>query len=69
MIVRADDGAVSLLVDEIGDVIHVSGTDYEPVPETMDASLKQLVEGVYKLDHRLLLVLDTDHTLHLQSAH
>ncbi|HEU0121240.1 MAG TPA: chemotaxis protein CheW [Bryobacteraceae bacterium] len=68
MIVRADDGAVSLLVDEIGDVIHVAAESYEPVPETMTGTLRQLVEGVYKLDGRLLLVLDTDRTLQLQPA-
>ena len=69
MIVRAEDGAVSLLVDEIGDVIHVSAASYEPVPETMAGNLKQLVAGVYKLDGRLLLVLDTERTLQLQQAH
>lgn len=69
MIVRSEDGAVSLLVDEIGDVIHVAADAYEPVPETMDRNLKQLVDGVYKLDRRLLLVLDTEHTLQLQPAH
>ena len=66
MIVRAEDGAVSLLVDEIGDVIDVVAESYEPVPETMAPHLKQLVEGVYKLDGRLLLVLDTERTLQLQ---
>ncbi|MBL8242382.1 MAG: chemotaxis protein CheW [Bryobacterales bacterium] len=66
MIVRAEDGAVSLLVDEIGDVIDVVSESYEPVPETMAPHLKQLVEGVYKLDGRLLLVLDTERTLQLQ---
>lgn len=65
IIVRADDGAVSLLVDEIGDVIHVAAASYEPVPETMAPNLKQLVEGVYKLEGRLLLVLDTERTLQL----
>lgn len=69
MIVRAEDGAVSLLVDEIGDVIHVSASAYEPVPETMAGNLKQLVAGVYKLDGRLLLVLDTERTLQLQHTH
>ena len=68
IIVRAEDGAVSLLVDEIGDVIHVAAESYEPVPETMAPNLKQLVEGVYKLDGRLLLVLDTERTLQLQPA-
>jgi purine-binding chemotaxis protein CheW len=69
MIVRAEDGAVSLLVDEIGDVIHVSAAAYEHVPETMASNLKQLVAGVYKLDGRLLLVLDTERTLQLQHSH
>lgn len=69
MIVRAEDGAVSLLVDEIGDVIHVSAAAFEPVPETMAGNLKQLVAGVYKLDGRLLLVLDTERTLQLQHTH
>jgi purine-binding chemotaxis protein CheW len=68
MIVRAEDGAVSLLVDEIGDVIHVAAESYEPVPETMTPNLKQVVEGVYKLEGRLLLVLDTERTLQLNPA-
>ena len=65
VIVRTEDGAVSLLVDEIGDVIHVDADAYEPVPETMPSSLKQVLEGVYKLDGRLLLALDTERTLQL----
>ena len=68
MIVRSEDGAVSLLVDEIGDVIHVSADTHEPVPETLSGQWKELVEGVYKLDGRLLLVLDTEKTLQLQHA-
>jgi purine-binding chemotaxis protein CheW len=56
-------------VDEIGDVIHVSAAAFEPVPETMAGNLKQLVAGVYKLDGRLLLVLDTERTLQLQHTH
>jgi purine-binding chemotaxis protein CheW len=68
MIVRAEDGAVSLLVDEIGDVIEVSAADYESVPETIGTNLRDLVAGVYKLEGRLLLVLDTERTLQLQHA-
>src|SRR5258708_10375057 len=65
IVVRADDGAVSLLVDEIGDVIEVSQDRFESVPETIGGNLKHLLEGVYKLDGRLLLVLDTDRTLNV----
>jgi purine-binding chemotaxis protein CheW len=58
VVVRTDDGPVSLLVDEIGDVLEVEEEGFEHAPETMRQS-RELVRGVYKLPERLLLVLDT----------
>lgn len=66
MVIRSEDGAVSLLVDEIGDVIEVSESSYEPPPVNMPAGQRGLVNGVYKLDGRLLLALDTDRVLRIQ---
>lgn len=63
VVVRKEDGAVSLLVDEIGDVIEVRGEDFEPPPETIDPKARETLAGVYKLDGRLLLVLSTDRAL------
>lgn len=60
MVIRGDDGAVSLLVDEIGDVLDVDESSFEPVPENVSAGIRDLTTGVYKLRERLLLVLDTD---------
>ena len=60
VVIRSDDGAVSLLVDEIGDVIEVDQHNFEPVPETVVGFSKDLINGVYKLDNRLLLILDTE---------
>ena len=60
VVVRSDDGAVSLLVDEIGDVVEVSPDRFEAPPETTRGIARQLISGVYKLDERLLLVLDTE---------
>jgi purine-binding chemotaxis protein CheW len=57
VVVRNGDGAVSLLVDEIGDVIEVAGGDLEPPPDTMPPVLAEVVEGLYKLDGRILLAL------------
>jgi purine-binding chemotaxis protein CheW len=62
-VVRTEDGAVSLLVDEIGDVITVRGEDFEAAPETVSAAARELLEGVYKLEQRLLLVLSTERVL------
>jgi purine-binding chemotaxis protein CheW len=58
VVVRTDEGPVSLLVDEIGDVIEVGEEGFERAPETMKQA-RELVRGVYKLPDRLLLVLDT----------
>jgi len=63
MVVRSDDGAVSLLVDEIGDVLEVGRDLYEPPPENTAPELRELISGVYKLEGRLLLVLNTERVL------
>lgn len=65
MVVRTEDGAVSLLVDEIGDVLDVDGATYERPPDNLDPVARELVRGIYKLDDRLLLVLDVERTVDL----
>jgi purine-binding chemotaxis protein CheW len=65
MVVRTDDGAVSLLVDEIGDVLDVDEATYERPPENLDPAPRELIRGVYKLKDRLLLVLDAERTVDL----
>jgi purine-binding chemotaxis protein CheW len=65
MVVRTEDGAVSLLVDEIGDVLDVDAGSYERPPENLDPDARDLIRGVYKLKDRLLLVLDTERTVDL----
>ena len=59
VVVRASDCVVSLLVDEIGDVVEVAPDTYERAPEAVASAFKDLVPGVYKLD-RLLLLLDAN---------
>ena len=58
VVLRGADGPVSLLVDRAGDVLTVNGADFEPSPETLRGPAAELVCGAYKLDNRLLLVLD-----------
>jgi purine-binding chemotaxis protein CheW len=65
VVVRTDDGAVSLLVDEIGDVISTDPATLEPPPEILTGEAKALIQGVYKLKDRLLLVLDTEKTVRM----
>ena len=65
VVVRHEDGVVSLLVDEIGDVFELTDDDFEPLPPTVQGTYREFVRGVYKLDDRLLLILDTDRLLDL----
>lgn len=58
VVVRGDEGAVSLLVDQIGDVIEVDAENFETSPDTLQGPARELVLGAYKLDGRLLLLLD-----------
>lgn len=68
MVVRSDDGVVSLLVDEIGDVLEVRAETYERVPTNVPREQRDLIRGVYKLDNRMLLVLDTERVLQITAA-
>ena len=63
VVIRTDDGAVSLLVDEIGDVLEVEERTLEPPPPTIEGVAREMITGVYKLDDRLLLVLDHEKAL------
>lgn len=65
VVVRTDDGAVSLLVDDIGDVVEIQDDARERPPETLRGIARDLVTGVYKLKERLLLILDTEKTIQL----
>ncbi|MFZ3215007.1 MAG: chemotaxis protein CheW [Candidatus Acidiferrales bacterium] len=60
VVVRSEDGAVSLQVDEIGDVVEVDEASFEPPPETLRGAVRAMILGVHKLDGRLMHVLDTE---------
>ena len=59
VVIRTDDGAVSLLVDEISDVIEVSPADWESRPGTVQGIARDVITGAYKISGKLLLELDT----------
>jgi purine-binding chemotaxis protein CheW len=67
IVVRTTDGAVSLLVDEIGDVLDMDAATYERPPENLEPAARELIRGVYKLKGRLLLVLDAERTAELSA--
>ena len=60
VVVRTADGPVSLLADEIGDVLELPESALEPPPETLQGTARELIRGTYPLTDRLLLILDLD---------
>ncbi len=68
VVVRSEDGAVSLLVDEIGDVVEVDENSFEPPPETLRGSVRTIILGVHKLNDRLMHVLDIEKACQMTEA-
>ncbi len=63
VVVRCGEHLVSLIVDEIGDVLDVEQDAFENPPETLTGVARELIRGAYKLDQRLLLILDSEKAL------
>lgn len=66
IIIRDGDSVVSLLVDEVGDVIDADADLFESPPANLSGVASELVKEVYKLPERLLLILDVSKVIHLQ---
>lgn len=60
VVVRTPDGVLSLLVDDIGDVVEVEDNTFEAPPDTLSGEVRTVILGVHKLDGKLLHVLDAD---------
>ncbi len=58
VVIRTNNEVVSFLVDTIGDVLDVDENSFEMAPDTVDHATRELVTGVYKLEDKLLMVLD-----------
>ena len=63
VVLKTAEGAVSLLVDKIGDVLELDDSSYERPPETLSGVARELIRGAFKLEDRLLLILDTEEAL------
>jgi purine-binding chemotaxis protein CheW len=68
IVVSTPDGAVSLLVDEIGDVLDMEASNYERPPDNLDPAARELIRGVYKMKNGLMLVLDTEKAIEVDAG-
>ena len=60
VVVNSSEGPVSLMVDEIGDVLDVSREVFESPPPTMSGEMAEYVQHVCKLDDQLLIILNVN---------
>ena len=60
VVVRTQEGPISLLVDSIGDVVEVDEKTFEHPPQTLAGNLRMLIVGVHKLDQGLMHILNTE---------
>ena len=57
----------ALQVDDVGDVLWLDPAEREPQPITLAAEWRDLCNGLYRLDEDLVLVLDIDAVLALDT--
>jgi len=57
-----------LLVDSVGEVIALGDDDCEGKPPNLDPRLSRVAVGVFRLENRLLIVLDVDRVLDIKSG-
>ncbi len=63
-IVAEHDGELySLMVDSVGEVLGLKADDYERNPPTLDPKFRDYSVGIYRLDSKLLVVLDVNRLL------
>lgn len=65
VVIRAEEDILSFLVDDIGDVLEPDESSFEPPPETLTENIRELINGVYKLENQLLLVMNAERTFEL----
>jgi purine-binding chemotaxis protein CheW len=70
MVIGVERGSESfgILVDRAGEVLSLSDADRESTPLNLDRTLDSVAVGVFRLDDRILVALDADRTLNLQTS-
>lgn len=68
VVIRTDEGVVSFLVDEIGDVLDVRDDAWEPPPDNLRGAMRKLIPGVFKLERGLLMILSIEAAIALSTA-
>jgi purine-binding chemotaxis protein CheW len=68
VVVEYDGEPYSLIIDTVGDVISVSEDKMESNPPTLDPRWRSVSDGIVRLDDQLLVVLEVNRLLELETS-
>jgi purine-binding chemotaxis protein CheW len=60
LVLKTSDGPTSVLVDEIGDVLTLPAAGWRPAPDTIAASHRRAVTGIYASEGRIVVGLNVE---------
>ncbi len=63
VVCKVEDVLLSLLVDNIGDVVEVSDSSFEKAPKTIPGNIRCFMDGVYKTEQSILSIINLDSIL------
>jgi len=68
VVVEHEHELYSLIIDRVGDVLSLQNKDFESVPPTLDSTWRDIANGIFRLENRLLVVVDVarllQHSVH-----
>ncbi|ALF54700.1 chemotaxis protein CheW [Nostoc piscinale CENA21] len=66
IVVCSDHEVVSLLVDDVGDVLEFPENTFQPPPATLKGRMRDILAGAYPLAEGFLFVIDTEKILNVK---
>jgi purine-binding chemotaxis protein CheW len=64
VVCKVEDVLLSLLVDNIGDVVEVKDSSFEKPPKTISGDIRSFMDGIYKTEDSILSIINLDSILH-----
>lgn len=67
IVIEHKDELYSLLVDSVGEVLKLKKSSIEPTPENLDNRWREISGGVYKMEDKLIVILDINKLFEVMS--
>src|SRR5699024_11413070 len=68
IVIHLDDLSVGLIVEAANDVLDIDYEELKPPPEVVGSKVDDFINGVIKMDKRLLIILDINKVLNKEDV-